>query len=62
MPGRGGKAFPGALEKIGQSIQMVAMLHCDKMTDRLAQAIFPLAFTIRPAKMRPLPNGAFNAQ
>jgi len=41
---------------------MVAMLHCDKMTECLADAIFPLAFRIRPAKMRHLPNGAFNAQ
>ncbi|WP_139202512.1 MULTISPECIES: hypothetical protein [Phyllobacterium] len=50
------------MEKINELIQMVALLHCDKMTMRLGGAIFPLAFAIRPARMRHLPNGAFNAR
>jgi hypothetical protein len=44
-----------------KAFHMVALLHCDKMTDCLRYAVFPLAFAIRPAKMRHLPNGAFNA-
>jgi hypothetical protein len=43
-------------------MQMVSLAHCDKMTVCLENAIFPLAFAIRPARMRHLPNGAFNAQ
>jgi hypothetical protein len=43
-------------------MQMVSLFYRDKMTACLVNAIFPLAFTIRPARMRHLPNGAFNAR
>jgi hypothetical protein len=50
------------MEKIVYVNQSVTLLACDKMTNSRAQVIFPLAFAIRPAKMRHLPSGAFNAQ